>query len=121
MLNYAPQRVSFDFKDLYLILIFNVTHHVSPCDLWQVTELTQFLIEHPEILGENVPNLLGTDEGTYTQNLRNFHYWAEETWFMFEFLKRQGLVPPQGLLIHFHSTLFKRRVYKIYPSPAFQK
>lgn len=34
-------------------------------DLLQVTELTQFLIENCEILGENIPNLLDTDEGTF--------------------------------------------------------
>lgn len=32
----------------------------------QVTELTQFLIQHSEILGENIPNLLDSDEGTLT-------------------------------------------------------
>lgn len=37
---------------------------MSWSDLLQVTELTQFLLEHFELLGENIPNLLDTDEGT---------------------------------------------------------
>lgn len=38
-------------------------------DFLQVTELTQFLLEHFEILGENIPNLLDTDEGTLADSL----------------------------------------------------
>lgn len=40
----------------------------------QVTELTQFLIEHSEILGENIPNLLDTDEGTFTHRSDLYNY-----------------------------------------------
>lgn len=35
-------------------------------DFLQATELTQFLIEHFDILGDNIPNLLDTDEGKLT-------------------------------------------------------
>lgn len=35
----------------------------------KVTALTQFLIEHCEILGENIPHLLDTDEGAQTNPL----------------------------------------------------
>lgn len=33
--------------------------------LLQVADLTQFLIEHWEILGDNIPNLLDIDEGMF--------------------------------------------------------
>lgn len=49
--------------------IVDFTHHVSLSGLLQVTELTQSLIEHSEILGENIPNLLDTDAGTFTHHL----------------------------------------------------
>lgn len=37
---------------------------ISFSDLLQITDLTEFLIEHWEILGENIPNLLDIYEGT---------------------------------------------------------
>lgn len=46
------------------------THSVSVSDFVQVTELTQFLIENSEILGENIPNLLDTDEGILIKHFR---------------------------------------------------
>ncbi|KAL6095828.1 tagap [Pungitius sinensis] len=40
----------------------------------KVTELTQFLIEHCEILGENVPNLLDTDEDSLSSQHHDSAY-----------------------------------------------
>ncbi|XP_057677996.1 T cell activation RhoGTPase activating protein b isoform X1 [Corythoichthys intestinalis] len=39
-----------------------------------VTELTQFLIEHFEILGENIPHLLDTDEDSVSSQLHDSAY-----------------------------------------------
>lgn len=40
----------------------------------KVTELTQFLIEHCEILGENIPNLLDTDEDSLSSQHHDSAY-----------------------------------------------
>lgn len=45
-------------------LLLLLTHDICFSNWLQVTDLTKFLIEHFEILGENIPNLLDTDEGT---------------------------------------------------------
>ncbi|XP_034555972.1 T cell activation RhoGTPase activating protein b [Notolabrus celidotus] len=42
--------------------------------LKKVTELTQFLIEHCEILGENIPNLLDTDEDSLSSQHHDSAY-----------------------------------------------
>lgn len=73
-------NISFFFiviTSLFLYLYFFVlkrnlmfTHSVSVSDFVQVTELTQFLIENSEILGENIPNLLDTDEGILITHFR---------------------------------------------------
>ncbi|XP_061842974.2 T cell activation RhoGTPase activating protein b isoform X1 [Nerophis lumbriciformis] len=40
----------------------------------KVTELTQFLMEHSEILGDNIPNLLDTDEDSVSSQLHDSAY-----------------------------------------------
>ncbi|XP_070781884.1 T cell activation RhoGTPase activating protein b [Enoplosus armatus] len=52
---------------------------VTPLDeqkekMKKVTELTQFLIEHCEILGENIPNLLDTDEDSLSSQHHDSAY-----------------------------------------------
>jgi len=46
-----------------------VVHLTYFSDLLQITELTQFLIEHCEILGENILQLMDIDEGTFAHPL----------------------------------------------------
>lgn len=53
-------------------VVVDVTHNISYSDLLQVTDLTEFLIEHWEILGDNIPNLLDIDEGTLPLTLKSF-------------------------------------------------
>lgn len=57
-------NIFFICNDQLFMLLILFTNHISYSDLLQITDLTEFLIEHCEILGENIPNLLDIDEGT---------------------------------------------------------
>lgn len=55
-------NLSTESLDVVVVIHFpNVC--LSLCDSLQVTDLTQFLIENCDILGENTKVLLDTDEG----------------------------------------------------------